>query len=73
MSLEPTVCGGSFIRPAGTPAPCCCRAVAAATLTFFVDNIMDRAENFDSMDLALFRADDVKRSTARRTGWKEDA
>ena len=36
------------------------------TLTFFVNDVMDRAENFDTMDIALFRADEVKRSLARR-------
>ena len=42
------------------------------TLTFFVDNVMDRAENFDSMDIALYRSEDVKR-TLIGEGWKEDA
>ena len=41
------------------------------TLTFFVDNVMDRAENFDSMDIALFRSEDVKR-TLITDGWCED-
>ena len=41
-------------------------------LAFFVDHVMDRAENFDSMDIALFRAEDVKR-TLIGEGWKEDA
>jgi hypothetical protein len=41
------------------------------TLTFFVDNVMDRAERFDSMDVALFRSDDVKRSLIA-DGWKDD-
>lgn len=42
------------------------------TLTFFVDNVLDRAENFDSMDIALFRSEDVKR-TLMDDGWKEEA
>ena len=41
------------------------------TLTFFVDNVMDRAENFDDMDIALFRAEEIKRSLLSE-GWKED-
>lgn len=41
------------------------------TLTFFVDNVMDRAENFDSMDIALFRSEDLKRSLMS-DGWKDD-
>jgi hypothetical protein len=42
------------------------------TLTFFVDNVMDRAENFDSMDIALFRSEDIKR-TLIGDGWREDS
>ena len=41
------------------------------TLTLFVDNVMDRAENFDSMDIALFRSEDFKRSLLLQ-GWKDD-
>ena len=41
------------------------------TLTFFIDNQLDRAENFDSMDIALFRAEDVKRSLIA-DGWEND-
>jgi hypothetical protein len=41
------------------------------TLTFFVDNALDRAENFDSMDIALFRSEDVKRSLIA-DGWEHD-
>jgi hypothetical protein len=42
------------------------------TVAFFVNDTMDRAENYDTMDLALFRADDVKRSLMS-DGWKEDS
>jgi len=41
------------------------------TITFFVDGQLDRAENYDTVDLALFRADDVKRSLTE-DGWTED-
>lgn len=41
------------------------------TLAFFADAAMDRAENYDTMDLALFRADEIKRSMAA-DGWVED-
>ncbi|MGE0041668.1 MAG: hypothetical protein AB7H88_14025 [Vicinamibacterales bacterium] len=41
------------------------------TLAFFVNDVMDRAENFDTLDLAVFRADDVKASLAG-DGWRED-
>ena len=32
---------------------------------------MDRVENYDTMDLALFRADEIKR-TLLAEDWKED-
>jgi hypothetical protein len=71
-ALEPTVLWRLF-HPGGRHA----RAVllpgdSQITLTFFVDNVMDRAENFDEMDVALFRSNDVKR-TLLGDGWKEDA
>ena len=71
-TLEPTVLWRLF-HPQGRHA----RAVllpgaTQVTLTFFVDNVMDRAENFDSMDIALFRSEDVRR-TLVADGWKEDA
>jgi hypothetical protein len=42
------------------------------TLAFFIDDRLDRAENYDTMELAVFRADDVKR-TMIEDGWMEDA
>ena len=41
------------------------------TLAFFVNDDMDRAENYDTMDLAMFRADEIKRSLLSGD-WKED-
>ena len=41
------------------------------TVTWYFNGVMDRAENFDSMDIALFRSDDVKR-TLMDDGWTED-
>jgi hypothetical protein len=71
-ALEPTVLWRLF-HPRGRHA----RAVllpgeSQFTLTFFVDNVMDRAENFEAMDVALFRSDDIRRSLVAE-GWKEDA
>ena len=40
------------------------------TIAWFVNGVMDRAEQYDSMDLALARAEDV-RGTLLRDGWKE--
>jgi len=41
------------------------------TLAFFANDEMDRVENYDTMDLALFRADDIKRSLLA-DDWRED-
>jgi len=41
------------------------------TLAFFAGDQLDRAENYDTMELALFRADEIKRSMAT-DGWIED-
>jgi hypothetical protein len=41
------------------------------TLAFFANDDMDRVENYDTMDLALFRADEIKRSLLDDE-WKDD-
>jgi hypothetical protein len=41
------------------------------TLAFFVNDDMDRAENYDTMDLAIFRSNEIKRSLLG-DDWKED-
>ncbi len=41
------------------------------TLAFFADDDMDRVENYDAMALALFRADEIKRSLLE-DGWKDE-
>ena len=40
------------------------------TLTWFFDGVMDRAEQYDSLDLAMARADQI-RSILLRDGWTE--
>ena len=40
------------------------------TVTWFFDGVMDRAENYDSMDIALARADQIK-GLLLRDEWKE--
>jgi hypothetical protein len=42
-----------------------------STLTLFVNDVMDRAENFDGLDVALFRAEDIK-VTLLSDGWREE-
>lgn len=41
------------------------------TLTLFVNDVLDRAENFDGLDIALFRADDIRQSLVG-TGWRAE-
>jgi hypothetical protein len=42
-----------------------------ATVSWFFDGTMDRVENYDTLDLALARADYVKGALIR-DGWVED-
>ena len=39
-------------------------------VTWFFDGVMDRAENYDTLDLALARADQI-RGILMKDGWKE--
>jgi hypothetical protein len=41
------------------------------TLAFLANEEMDRVENYDSMDLAVFRAEEIKRGLIDED-WKED-
>jgi hypothetical protein len=41
------------------------------TLAFFANDEMDRVENYETIDLALFRADEIRRSLLA-DHWKED-
>jgi hypothetical protein len=41
------------------------------TLAFFANDDMDRAENYDSMDLAIFRSNEIRQSLLK-DNWKED-
>ena len=52
----------AIILPGGSPF----------TLAFFANDAMDRVENYDTMELALFRADEIKRSLLA-DDWTEDA
>ena len=41
-----------------------------ATLTWFFDGVMDRAENYETLDLAMARAEQI-RGILLRDGWTE--
>ncbi len=43
---------------------------AQTTVTWYVDEVMDRAENYDSIELALARAEEI-RGVLLRDGWNE--
>jgi hypothetical protein len=43
---------------------------AATTVTWYFDGVMDRAENYDTVDLALARAEHI-RGVLLQDGWKE--
>jgi hypothetical protein len=43
---------------------------AQTTVTWYFDGVMDRAENYESLELALARAEHV-RGVLARDGWKE--
>jgi hypothetical protein len=40
------------------------------TVTWFFDGVMDRAEQYDSIELAMARAEEI-RGILLRDGWKE--
>jgi hypothetical protein len=41
-----------------------------STVTWFFDGVMDRAERYESLELAIARADEI-RGILIRDGWKE--
>jgi hypothetical protein len=41
------------------------------TLAFFANDEMDRVENYDTMELAVFRADEIRRGLIA-DHWKDD-
>jgi hypothetical protein len=43
---------------------------STTTVTWYFNGIMDRAENYDSMELAVARAEEIK-GILDREGWKE--
>ena len=42
------------------------------TLTFFANEEMDRVENYETMELAVFRSDEIKRGLLE-DGWLDDS
>ncbi|MGQ0735219.1 MAG: hypothetical protein ACT4QD_16400 [Acidobacteriota bacterium] len=71
-TLGPTVLWRLFHPERGHARAVMLPGSPEVTLSFFLDDVMDRIENFEAMDLALFRSNDVKQSLMS-DGWKEDA
>lgn len=40
------------------------------TVTWFIDGVMDRAEQYESLELAMARADEI-RGILLRDGWRD--
>jgi hypothetical protein len=72
MTVEPTdpavlwrmTRGSSTAHATIIPGP------AETTLAWFFDGVMDRAENYDTVELALARAEHI-RGILQRDGWAE--
>ncbi len=59
-SRAPGAAVRAIILPGGPPY----------TLALFTNDQMDRVENYDTMDVAIFRSDEIKRSLVE-DGWWE--
>jgi hypothetical protein len=67
---EPTVLWRLFKKATGHARAVLLPGGPPYTLAFFTHEAMDRVENYDAMDLALFRAEEIKRSLIG-DGWSE--
>jgi len=56
--------GGSTAHATIFPGP------NTTTMTWYFNGVMDRAENYDTLDLAMARAEEI-RGILLRDGWKE--
>ena len=70
-STDPTVLW-RFTRSRSTAHATIFPSEGKATLTWFFDGVMDRAENYESVDIAMARADQI-RGILLRDGWTEVA
>jgi hypothetical protein len=66
---DPTVLW-RFARGGSTAHATVFPGVRHTTVTWYFDGVMDRAENYDSLDLALARAEQI-RGILIREGWSE--
>jgi len=59
---EPTVLWRLFKKATGHARAVILPGGPPYTLAFFTHEAMDRVENYDAMDVALFRAEEIRRS-----------
>jgi hypothetical protein len=70
-STDPTVLW-RLIRGPNTAHATLFPGPTQASVTWYFDGVMDRAENYESLDLALARAEHIK-GILLRDGWTEQA
>lgn len=70
-TTEPTVLWRLFKKGPGHARAVILPGGPPYTLAFFANEAMDRVENYETMDLALFRADEIRRSLEDES-WIED-
>lgn len=70
MESAPTVLWRLFKKGSGHARAVVLPGGPPFTLTFFANDAMDRVENYDAMDVALFRAEEIRQSLLA-DGWSE--
>lgn len=70
MESAPTVLWRLFKKGSGHARAVVLPGGPPYTLTFFANEAMDRVENYDAMDVALFRSEEIRQSLLA-DGWSE--
>lgn len=70
-AVEPTVLWRLFKKGPGHARAVILPGGPPYTLAFFANDQLDRVENFDPLEIAVFRADQIKQSLTA-DGWHEE-
>lgn len=70
-AAEPTVLWRLFKKEPGHARAVILPGGPPYTLAFFSNDQLDRVENFDALEIAVFRADQIKQSLTA-DGWHEE-
>lgn len=70
MESAPTVLWRLFKKGSGHARAVVLPGGPPYTLTFFANEAMDRVENYDAIDVALFRSEEIRQSLLA-DGWSE--